>query len=273
MINFFNNLNSVNQTLIATLFTWSITALGAALVFFFKKINKNLLDAMLGFSAGVMISASFFSLISPSIEMASNLNMNVWLTAFIGFMDGGILLFLGDKIFDKIYTKKEKNYKNNFEKKKSLKRAIMLVVSITLHNIPEGMAIGVAFGSIIYGLDGATVVSACILALGIGIQNFPEGTAISLPLLREGYSRKKSFFLGQLSGIVEPISGIIGTLLAGFGLFFYVIAAGDYENIKTIPVQKLARQFLLTVSSLALLIRMYLMTICLLISKVKSFIQ
>ncbi len=213
MINFFNNLNSVNQTLIATLFTWSITALGAALVFFFKKINKNLLDAMLGFSAGVMISASFFSLISPSIEMANNLNMNVWLTAFIGFMGGGILLFLGDKIFDKIYTKKEKNYKNNFEKKKSLKRAIMLVVSITLHNIPEGMAIGVAFGSIIYGLDGATVVSACILALGIGIQNFPEGTAISLPLLREGYSRKKSFFLGQLSGIVEPISGIIGTLL------------------------------------------------------------
>lgn len=213
MINFFNNLNSVNQTLIATLFTWSITALGAALVFFFKKINKNLLDAMLGFSAGVMISASFFSLISPSIEMANNLNMNVWLTAFIGFMGGGILLFLGDKIFDKIYTKKEKNYKNNFEKKKSLKRAIMLVVSITLHNIPEGMAIGVAFGSIIYGLDGATVVSAYILALGIGIQNFPEGTAISLPLLREGYSRKKSFFLGQLSGIVEPISGIIGTLL------------------------------------------------------------
>lgn len=213
MINFFNNLNSVNQTLIATLFTWSITALGAALVFFFKKINKNLLDAMLGFSAGVMISASFFSLISPSIEMANNLNMNVWLTAFIGFMGGGIILFLGDKIFDKIYTKKEKNYKNNFEKKKSLKRAIMLVVSITLHNIPEGMAIGVAFGSIIYGLDGATVVSACILALGIGIQNFPEGTAISLPLLREGYSRKKSFFLGQLSGIVEPISGIIGTLL------------------------------------------------------------
>lgn len=213
MINFFNNLNSVNQTLIATLFTWSITALGAALVFFFKKINKNLLDAMLGFSAGVMISASFFSLISPSIEMANNLNMNVWFTAFIGFMGGGILLFLGDKIFDKIYTKKEKNYKNNFEKKKSLKRAIMLVVSITLHNIPEGMAIGVAFGSIIYGLDGATVVSACILALGIGIQNFPEGTAISLPLLREGYSRKKSFFLGQLSGIVEPISGIIGTLL------------------------------------------------------------
>ena len=213
MINFFNNLNSVNQTLIATLFTWSITALGAALVFFFKKINKNLLDAMLGFSAGVMISASFFSLISPSIEMANNLNMNVWLTAFIGFMGGGILLFLGDKIFDKIYTKKEKNYKNNFEKKKSLKRAIMLVVSITLHNIPEGMAIGVAFGSIIYGLDGATVVSACILALGIGIQNFPEGSAISLPLLKEGYSRTKAFIYGSLSAIVEPIFACIGAYL------------------------------------------------------------
>ena len=206
MLEFFNNLNSIEQTLIATLFTWSITALGAALVFCFKKINKNLLDAMLGFSAGVMIAASFFSLISPSIEMATSLN----LTAFIGFMGGGILLFIGDKLYDKISTKKERKDKKD---KTSLKRAIMLVVSITLHNIPEGMAIGVAFGSIIYGLDGATTTTACVLALGIGIQNFPEGTAVSLPLLREGFSRKKAFFLGQLSGIVEPIAGVLGAIL------------------------------------------------------------
>ena len=210
MLEFFNNLKSIEQTLIATLFTWSITALGAALVFCFKKINKNLLDAMLGFSAGVMIAASFFSLISPSIEMATSLNLNAWLTAFIGFMGGGILLFIGDKLYDKISTKKERKDKKD---KTSLKRAIMLVVSITLHNIPEGMAIGVAFGSIIYGLDGATTTTACVLALGIGIQNFPEGTAVSLPLLREGFSRKKAFFLGQLSGIVEPIAGVIGAIL------------------------------------------------------------
>lgn len=211
MLEFFNNLNSIEQTLIATLFTWSITALGAALVFCFKKINKNLLDAMLGFSAGVMIAASFFSLISPSIEMATSLNLNAWLTAFIGFMGGGILLFIGDKLYDKISTKKERKDKKD---KTSLKRAIMLVVSITLHNIPEGMAIGVAFGSVIYGLDGATTTTACVLALGIGIQNFPEGSSVSLPLLREKISPMKAFLCGSLSGIVEPIAAIIGAIIA-----------------------------------------------------------
>ena len=200
LVNWFINLSPVIQALIATLFTWSITALGAALVFFFKKVNKNVLDAMLGFAAGVMIAASFWSLLNPAIEMATNLNMIPYLVASIGFISGGILLFLGDKIFSKV-------------NKSNHKRSIMLVLSITLHNIPEGLALGVAFGSIAYGLEGATLLSACLLALGIGLQNFPEGTAVSVPLRREGFSRKQSFFYGQLSGAVEPIAGIIGALL------------------------------------------------------------
>lgn len=205
-MDFFYNLNPTIQALIATLFTWSVTAIGATIVFAFKKINKNILDSMLGFAAGVMIAASFWSLLSPSIEMAHNLNMCAWLIAFLGFFSGGILLFIGDKLFGYFDKKLSKN--NN-----KLKRCWMLIFSITLHNIPEGLAIGVAFGSLAYGLEGATLASACILALGIGLQNFPEGTAVSVPLRREGMSRKKAFFYGQLSGIVEPISGVIGALL------------------------------------------------------------
>ena len=206
MVNYFFNLSPVLQALIATIFTWLVTLLGAALVFLFKNVNKNIMDGMLGFAAGIMISASFFSLISPAIEMAKNLNMIVWLIVSIGFFLGGLLLFIGDKIFERFI--KDKNYK--IENKK---RIIMLILSITLHNIPEGLAVGVAFGSIAYGLDGATIGSACILALGIGIQNFPEGTAVSVPLRREGMSRKSAFFWGQLSGIVEPISGVLGAIL------------------------------------------------------------
>ncbi len=161
------------------------------------------MDAMLGFAAGVMISASFWSLLSPAITMAKTLNMIPWLITSIGFFSGGLLLFIGDKVFDNIY----KNENNK------LKRILMLIFSITLHNIPEGLAVGVAFGSVIYGLDGATLEGACVLALGIGLQNFPEGTAVSVPLHREGYSLKKSFFIGQLTGIVEPIAGVIGALL------------------------------------------------------------
>ena len=209
MLEFFNNLNSIEQTLIATLFTWSITALGAALVFCFKKINKNLLDAMLGFSAGVMIAASFFSLISPSIEMATSLNLNAWLTAFIGFMGGGILLFIGDKLYDKISTKKERKDKKD---KTSLKRAIMLVVSITLHNIPEGMAVGVSAAASGTGIG--LVSATAILALGIGIQNIPEGAAVSMPYFADGMSRVRSFILGTLSGAVEPVAAILVVLLA-----------------------------------------------------------
>ena len=224
MFEYFASLNHVTQALIATIFTWSVTALGAALVFFFKRVNKNVMDAMLGFAAGVMIAASFWSLLSPSIEMSENLHMNSWLVASIGFFSGGLLLFLGDKLFNVIEKKKNK------EKQSKVKRSLMLILSITLHNIPEGLAVGVAFGSIAYNLDGATLASACLLALGIGLQNFPEGTAVSVPLRREGFSRKKSFLYGQLSGIVEPLSGVIGALLVvkiRFLLpFFLAFAAG-----------------------------------------------
>lgn len=205
MIEFFKNLDHTTQALIATTFTWGVTALGASLVFMFKKLNKSVMDAMLGFAAGVMIAASFFSLISPAIEMAENLNMISWIIVSIGFFAGGLLLFIGDKVYDKCNRKLKKNDK--------FKRSMMLVFSITLHNIPEGLAVGVAFGSLQYGLEGATLIAACLLALGIGIQNFPEGTAVSVPLRREGLSRKKAFLYGQMSGIVEPISGVIGALL------------------------------------------------------------
>ncbi len=205
MINFFAGLNQVIQALLATLFTYFVTLLGALLVFFFKGVNKNLMDGMLGFAAGIMIAASFFSLLSPAISMMDDLNMNAWVIASIGFLLGGVLLFIGDKVFEHFYESDEKSI--------SKKRALMLIVSISLHNIPEGLAVGVAFGSIMYNLPGASLGSACVLALGIGLQNFPEGTAVSVPLLREGYSKKKAFFFGQLSGFVEPIAGVLGALL------------------------------------------------------------
>ncbi len=202
MSNFIFNLNPIIQALLATLFTWAVTALGAALVFMFKKIHKNILDSMLGIAAGVMIAASFWSLLSPSIEMANVLKINIILSVAGGFLSGGLLLFIGDKFMNKIQNKSS-----------NLKRTLMLIVSITLHNVPEGLAVGVAFGSTLYGLDGATLMSAWTLAIGIGIQNFPEGTAVSVPLRREGFSRNKSFIYGMLSGIVEPISGVLGALL------------------------------------------------------------
>ena len=209
MVEWFIELDHYIQAFLATIFTWFITALGACIVFFFKKVNKNIMDAMLGFAAGVMVAASFWSLLSPAIDMANSLNMCAWVVILIGFIGGGLLLFLGDKIYDYFEKKVKKKRENN----KSLKRCLMLIFSITLHNIPEGLAAGVAFGSLAYGLEGATLTSACMLALGIGLQNFPEGTAVSVPLRREGFSRKKAFFYGQLSGIVEPISGILGALL------------------------------------------------------------
>ncbi len=188
------------MALVATIFTWFITLLGSAIVYFFKKVNNNILDAMLSIASGVMIAASFFSLLAPSIEMSIKLNINKVLMPSIGFIFGGLLILLMNKLFSKKYTNKKK-------------RCLMLISSITLHNIPEGLAIGVAFGSIMYNLDGANMANAIALAIGIGIQNFPEGVAVSMPLRREGLSRKKSFFYGQLSAIVEPIAGVIGALL------------------------------------------------------------
>ena len=200
MFDWFINLNYVYQALLATLFTYFLTALGASIIFFFKNISKNIMDAMLGFAAGVMTAASFFSLLSPAIEHAESLNMITWLIISIGFFSGGLLLFLSDKIFNKLVSKKNK-------------RILMLVSSITIHNIPEGLAVGIAFGSVYYSLTGATTLSALMLAIGIGLQNFPEGSAVAIPLRRDGMSRSKSFFYGQLSAIVEPIFGVLGAIL------------------------------------------------------------
>lgn len=205
MINWYMNLNYPIQALIASLFTWGITSLGAAVVFLFKKVNKNTMDAMLGLSAGVILAATFWSLLSPALEMAENLKLISWLIVSLGVLSGGLLLFCGDKIFDRITKKKTNSH--------SIKRSLMLIFSITLHNIPEGMAIGVAFGSVFYNLEGATLAAAVMLAIGIGIQNFPEGSAVSLPLRREGMSPPKAFFFGMLSGIVEPISAVVGAIL------------------------------------------------------------
>lgn len=194
------NISPILLAFIATIFTWFVTLLGSALVFLFKKINKTILDSMLSLSAGVMIAASFFSLIKPSIEMSISLGMNKIISTSIGFLCGGLLIFLMDKFFSKKLDSTKK-------------RSFMLIASITLHNIPEGLAVGVAFGSIMYNLEGASIISAALLALGIGIQNFPEGAAVSIPLRREGMSRLKSFIYGGLSAIVEPFSGVIGALL------------------------------------------------------------
>lgn len=207
-MSWFENLNPIVQALIATTFTWGVTALGALMVCFFKNINKKVLNTILGFSAGVMLAASFWSLLSPAIELSNELGYIAWLLPTIGFAVGGLFVLFSDRFLDKVL-------KNNRSLKSadSLKRSILLVSAITVHNIPEGMAVGVAFGGIASGVPGVTLIGAVMLALGIGIQNFPEGTAISIPLRREGMSRKKAFFYGQLSGIVEPISGVIGALI------------------------------------------------------------
>lgn len=202
MINWYINLAFPIQAFIAGLITFLITSLGSAVVFLFKNVNKNTMDAMLGLSSGVMLAATFFSLLSPALEMSKNLNLIPWLIVSLGIIAGGLLLFTGDKIFDKL-TRKNNNVKRN----------IMLIFSITLHNIPEGMAIGVAFGSVFYNLEGATLISAIMLAIGIGIQNFPEGSSVSLPLRRDGMKPFKAFLIGALSGIVEPISAVIGAIL------------------------------------------------------------
>ena len=202
MTDWFLALPHTVQALMATLFTWGVTALGAAAVFLFRGMNKNVLDAMLGFAAGVMTAASFFSLLSPAMELAGELGMNVPLTMLAGFLGGGVLLFLGDRIWARLDARGGAG-----------RRAAMLMSSITLHNIPEGLSVGVAFGSLAYGIPGATLGSACMLALGIGLQNFPEGLAVSVPLRREGASRGRAFFMGQLSGAVEPVAGVIGAAL------------------------------------------------------------
>lgn len=210
MINWFSGLDPVIQALLATLFTWFVTALGSALVFVFKTINKKVLNGMLGFAAGVMIAASFWSLLEPSIEMAKQSGSPAWLPAVVGFLAGGAFLWTVDKVIPHLHigtpTDKAEGVKTGWQ------RSVLLVLAITLHNIPEGLAVGVAFGAIAANLPSASLAGAIALALGIGLQNFPEGAAVSIPLRREGLSRTKSFLYGQASGIVEPIAGVIGAV-------------------------------------------------------------
>ncbi len=208
MAAWFSQLNPVIQALLATLFTWFLTALGAGVVFFFRTINRKLLDAMLGFAAGVMIAASYWSLLAPAIEMAENMGGTAWVPATVGFLAGGAFLWLVDKILPHLHMGFPKEEAEGINT--SWRRSVLLVLAITLHNIPEGLAVGVAFGALAYDLPSATYAGAVALALGIGIQNFPEGAAVSVPMRREGFSRLKSFWYGQLSGVVEPAAGVIG---------------------------------------------------------------
>ncbi|ADE36181.1 zinc/iron permease [Methanohalophilus mahii DSM 5219] len=208
MVDFLQDLSPVVQALLAGLFTWSFTALGAASVFLTKEINRKFLDTMLGFAAGVMIAASYWSLLSPAIEMSSMRQVPVWLPAAVGFLLGGLFLKGMDELFPHIqYGRPSKDAEGI---KTSWQRSTLLVLAVTLHNIPEGLAIGVAFGAVAVGHASANLAGALALTIGIGIQNFPEGLVISLPLRREGMTCLKSFFYGQASAIVEPIAAVVG---------------------------------------------------------------
>lgn len=211
---FFINLHPVWQAFAATLFTWFVTALGASLVFFFKNINRKVLDAMLGFAAGVMIAASFWSLLAPAIEMSEEMGLPPWLPAVVGFAAGGLFLKLVDTFMPHLHLFEPMDKAEGI--KTSWQRSVLLVLAITLHNIPEGLAVGVAFGAVAAGLPSATLAGAVALAVGIGLQNFPEGAAVSIPLRREGLSRTKSFWYGQLSGVVEPLAGVVGAAAVYF---------------------------------------------------------
>ena len=210
MIDYLQQFDPVTQALIATLFTWGVTAAGASLVFFTNTVNPRFMDSMLGFAAGVMIAASFWSLLAPGIEMAEQLGNIPWLTAVIGFIGGGIFMRLTDRFLPHLHPGLGMDKREGV--KTTWQRSTLLVLAITLHNIPEGLAIGVAFGAVAADLPSATIGGAMAVAIGIGIQNFPEGTAVAMPLRREGMSRRKCFFMGQASGVVEPIAGVIGAL-------------------------------------------------------------
>ncbi len=215
-------LHPVLAALIGTLFTYSVTALGAALVFPFANVSKKLFNGMLGFSAGVMIAASFWSLLNPAISLAETIYLDTqsfimipWIQASLGFLSGGFFILLIDRFLphEHVTSKHQEGIKTSW------RRSILLVLAITLHNIPEGLAVGVAFGYAASAFGSSTLASGAIygaiaLAIGIGLQNFPEGAAVSVPLRREGMSRKKAFFIGQFSGMVEPLAGMLGAVLA-----------------------------------------------------------
>ncbi|HKI89040.1 MAG TPA: ZIP family metal transporter [Draconibacterium sp.] len=203
--------NPVLLALFASLFTWGVTAFGAAMVFFFKKINPKVLNSMLGFAAGVMIAASFWSLLNPAIAMAEEMGNTPWIPAVVGFLSGGAFLLAVDKILPHLHLGLKMDKAEGI--KTSWKRSVLLVLAITLHNIPEGLAVGVAFGALASNPDVTALTGAIALALGIGLQNFPEGAAVSIPLRREGFTRQKAFNYGQLSGAVEPVAAVVGAYL------------------------------------------------------------
>jgi ZIP family zinc transporter len=204
----FASLSPILQALLGTLFTWFVTALGAATVFLFRSVNRRLLNSMLGFAAGVMIAASFWSLLAPALEMAADGPLPEWIPAAVGFLLGGAFLWGADRIIPHLHLglpiEEAEGIRTGWQ------RSILLVLAITLHNIPEGLAVGVAFGAVGAGLPAASLAGAVALAIGIGLQNFPEGAAVAIPLRREGFSPLRAFWYGQLSGIVEPIAAVLG---------------------------------------------------------------
>jgi ZIP family zinc transporter len=205
--------NPILQALLAGGFTWGVTALGAGLVFLTRAVNRGLLDGMLGFAAGVMIAASFWSLLAPAVELSAELGAPPWLPPVAGFLAGGLSLALIDKLLPHLHPGMPDNMAEGVHT--AWRRATLLVLAITLHNIPEGLAVGVAFGAAAQGVSTATTASAVALAIGIGLQNFPEGVAVAMPLRGSGTSRLKSFWYGQLSAAVEPVAAVLGAALVG----------------------------------------------------------
>jgi zinc transporter, ZIP family len=248
IIQWISGFSPIIQALIATGFTWFVTALGASAVFFFKTINRRFLDGMLGFAAGVMMAASYWSLLAPAIEMSEGQSLPAWVPATTGFLMGGVFLFLVDKTLPHLHIGFPIEEAEGLETQ--WKRSALLVLAITMHNIPEGLAVGVAFGAVAAGLPSATIAGAVALAIGIGIQNFPEGTAVSVPLRREGMSRTKSFFYGQLSGMVEPFAGVLGAaavlLMRPILPYALAFAAGAMIYVvveELIPEAQMEREF------------------------------
>lgn len=203
-----SDLSPVTQALLATLFTWGVTALGAATVFFTSHVNRRLLDLSLGFAAGVMIAASFWSLLAPSIALAREMDMIPWLPAVVGFLLGGGLIRVADALLPHLHLFKPLREAEG--RHTDWTRSALLVIAITLHNIPEGLAIGVSFGAAGLGMANATLGAAVALAIGIGLQNAPEGSAIALPLRGDGMSRFKAWWYGQMSAAVEPVAAVAG---------------------------------------------------------------
>jgi len=208
---FFIEIGPVWSALIATCFTWLVTALGASFVFFFKTMNRGVLDPMLGFTGGVMVAASFWSLLNPAIEMSEKMYPSIsWMPAAVGFFLGAMFIYVLDKFTPHLHINFGVAESEGIKTK--LHKTTLLILAITLHNIPEGLAVGVLFGAAAIGMEDATISGAIALAIGIGIQNFPEGIAVAMPLRRHGVSRPRSFWYGQLSAIVEPVAGVIGAV-------------------------------------------------------------